>query len=56
MGVHRNTPSEPKNVFNQISSLVVAAMDGYSVSVEERETVVCFFVRQATGEPPSVTR
>ena len=51
-----NTPTEANNAINQVNSLVVTAIDRYSASALERETVGCFFVFQETGDPPSVTK
>jgi len=56
LGAIWNTPKEASKDLSHISSLVAAAMDRYSASVEEHETVVCFLVFPATGDPPSVSK
>jgi len=45
-------PNEAKNVFSRTSSLVIVAIDRYSASADDLETVDCFLVFQETGEPP----
>ena len=49
-------PKDARNDFNQTNTLLAAAMDRYSASAEDMEAVVCFFVFQEIGEPPSVTK
>jgi hypothetical protein len=50
------TPNELRNDFNQINSHVALAIERYSASAEERDTVGCFFVFQEIGDPPSITK
>ena len=49
-----NTIRSESKVLSQISSHVVVAIAQYLASAEERETTVCFFVRQERGLVPSV--
>jgi len=56
MGLSKKTPIAAKEALIQMSSLVAVAMALYSASAEERETIPCFLVFQATGDPPRVTR
>jgi len=51
----RNTPREARKDLIQINSLATLAMAPYSASAEDLGTVLCFFVFQETGDPPSVT-
>ena len=44
---------EAKNDLIHSKSLVTVAMALYSASAEERDTVVCFLVRQDMGDPPN---
>lgn len=39
-----------------MSSQQVVAMDLYSASAEERDTICCFLVFQAVGELPNMTK
>ena len=56
IGWPRWTPKDVRRLRSQTSSLVVIAMARYSASAEERETVVCFFVFQEIGHPPTMTK
>ena len=49
-------PRELNNPFNRFSSQVAAAIERYSTSAEERETVVCFLVFHEIGELPNITK
>ena len=49
-------PKDARNNLNQASSLVESAMDRCLASVEDRDTLVCFLLRQAIGNPPNVTK
>ena len=48
--------NEAKNVFGRMSSLVTVAIDRYSASADDLETVVCFFVFHEIGDLPSVIK
>jgi hypothetical protein len=53
MGEVGGTPSSSKRYFSHWSLNVSVAMARYSASIEERETVVCFFVFHEMGLEPS---
>ena len=55
-GVLRNSPKDAIKDLKQTNSLVVAAIDRYSTSVEDLEAVVCFLVHHETRDPPRFTR
>lgn len=56
MGLVCGIPKEDNNHFNHLSSQTVVAMDLYSPSAEERDTICCFFVFQAIGDVLSITK
>jgi len=51
-----NTPNEARRAFNHTGSLVTAAIERYSASADDLETVVYFLVFRETSEPPRVTK
>jgi len=53
---HGKLLNMPKNDRIHTSSLVVIAIDIYSASVEDLETMVCLLVFHDIGEPPSITK
>ena len=51
----RGTPKLKSKPFNHFSSHVAAAMNWYSASAEDRDTISCFFVFHDIGECPRKT-
>jgi len=49
-------PKDAREDRNQTNSLVANAMDQYSNLAEERDTIICFFLRYEIGEPPNMIR
>jgi len=49
-------PKDARKDLNQTNSLVVSAMEWYSTSAEDRDTVGCFLLRQEIGDPPSMIK
>jgi len=55
IGVGWDTPRLSSKALSLVNSHVVMAIDRYSASAEERETMCCFLVFQDTGELPRKT-
>jgi len=49
-------PNAAKKVLNHTNSPVATAMERYSASTEERDTVDSFLVFQDIGESPSIIK
>ena len=56
MGCSKKTPNDAKKVHNHTSSLVATAMDLYSASANDLETVACFLVFHEISDPPRQTK
>ena len=56
MGLVGNMLIAARNTLIQISSLVTVAVDLYSTSAKDQDTVLCFFIFYEIGESPSVIK
>ena len=56
IGFSKKTPKAAKRDLIQIISLVIVAIAQYLASVDECDTMLCFFVFHAIGDPPRDTR